>query len=33
MDVNYTQLIIGVVEFNCILTDILPAGSISDRGF
>ena len=31
-DVNYTLLIDDVVEFRCVLTDFLPAGSISDRG-
>lgn len=28
IDTNYIQLIDGVVEFNAILTDFLPAGSV-----
>ena len=32
IDVLYIQLIDGPVKFNSVLTDFLPAGSISDRG-
>ena len=32
IDVNYIQLVDGVVEFICVLPDFLPAGFISERG-
>ena len=31
IDVNYILWIDSVVEFNCVLTDFLPLGSVSDR--
>ena len=31
INVSYMRLTKGTVDFNCVLTDFLPAGSIFDR--